>query len=503
MSINPWLGIEAGASPSTRSKELRRSWERFLSDRSAANVRVPIARSWRRSQAAGLEPWGGGLAPQLADVDEAWARWEAHPLAALAPLIEDGLASIAEATDHVVVVTDADGVLLWIRGNTGVRARAADTINFTEGALWSEDGAGTNAVGTALVEDHPVQVFAGEHFSEVVHEWACAAAPIHDPEDGRVLGVIDLTGPMRSAHPHSLGLAVAAANAVESQLRTTLLQRDMALHARFEDRILASGGRRALLSPSGRILVQEPSRWLADDRLEIPPGGGEVVLRDGARAFAERVGHEDAFVLREIDHGHADRRPSAVLHVTALGRDRADVEVGGRSMRLSRRHTEILVLLMMRPAGMSSDELAAELYGDRGRPGSVRVEISRLRAVLGDVIDTEPYRLAIGVESDVGRLRGLLDRGAIRVAAECYEAALLPRSDAPGIVREREALDAWVRQSVMTADDPEAIWAWVQSPPGSDDLPAWKRLLGGLAFHDPRRSLAATQVAALRAQYAG
>jgi hypothetical protein len=50
----------------------------------------------------------------------------------------------------------------------------------------------------------------------------------------------------------------------------------------------------------------------------------------------------------------------------------------------------------------------------------------------------------------------------------------------------------------MTADDPEAIWAWVQTPTGADDLPAWKRLLTGLQFHDPRRARAAARVGELR-----
>jgi hypothetical protein len=118
------------------------------------------------------------------------------------------------------------------------------------------------------------------------------------------------------------------------------------------------------------------------------------------------------------------------------------------------------------------------------------------------VIETDPYRLAVEVESDVNRVRGLLDRGAIREAAASYEGPLLPHSEAPGIVRDREALDVWLRHAAMTAGDAEALWAWVQCPSGRDDLPAWKRLLAELDFRDPRRSLAATRVALLRAAYA-
>ena len=57
-------------------------------------------------------------------------------------------------------------------------------MNFAEGTLWSEGGAGTNAIGTAIALDHAVQVFGPEHFSDPVQRWTCSAAPIHDPDTG-------------------------------------------------------------------------------------------------------------------------------------------------------------------------------------------------------------------------------------------------------------------------------------------------------------------------------
>jgi len=120
---------------------------------------------------------------------------------------------------------------------------------------------------------------------------------------------------------------------------------------------------------------------------------------------------------------------------------------------------------------MTSEELAADLYGDRGQPGAARVEVSRLRKRLGGGIDADAYRLPIDTESDLARVRTLLDRGEIRVAVEQYEGPLLPHSEAPGIVRERDELETWVRQGIMSADDRDALWAWVECPSGRDDLP--------------------------------
>ena len=57
-------------------------------------------------------------------------------------------------------------MLLRIQGDERLRNRAADEMNFIEGAPWSESGAGTNAIGTAVAAQYAVQVFAAEHFTE-------------------------------------------------------------------------------------------------------------------------------------------------------------------------------------------------------------------------------------------------------------------------------------------------------------------------------------------------
>ena len=148
-----------------------------------------------------------------------------------------------------MVVADADGTLLSVRGSVLVRGRAADEMNFAEGRAWSEAGAGTNAVGTAIAAGHAVQVFAAEHFADPVQRWTCAAAPVRDPEDGRVIGVIDLTGDFTGVHPHSLAVVVATAQAVEVFLRCRMHEHDDA--AALALRRPARPGRRAQRAGDG------------------------------------------------------------------------------------------------------------------------------------------------------------------------------------------------------------------------------------------------------------
>jgi hypothetical protein len=506
---NQWLAIDVATAPATRARQVRRAWERFVGGEApepvaGGNIRLPIADSWRRSAAAGVDPSGHRPAPVVADADEAGARWEVHPLNTLAPLIRSCLAATADESRHLIVVSDAGGVLLWVEGSGIVRRRAADEMNFAEGTLWSEGGAGTNAIGTALAARHAVQVFAAEHFNEVVQAWTCAAAPVHDPENGQIIGVIDLTGEMSSVHPHSMAVATATVQAVEAHLRVGLLDRDARLLQRHGGRLAGGAGPRAIVSPGGRIIASRPEGWLPGDRVAVPPGGGEVTL-GGVILAGEPLGAEEAYLVRPLlDAGHrrargdgrAGARP-ATLSLLGCG---GQAWVAGSPVALRPRHAEILALLGARPEGQSSEELAKAVYGDASRVGAVRVEVSRLRRLIGDLVDPGGYRLAAGVHCDVAEVCGLLHRGRVREAALRYVGPLLPRSTAPGIVAERDALAGWLRQSVMSGGDVDALWAWLQSASGANDRAAWQRLVARLPFADPRRSLAAARIGQLRGE---
>ena len=500
-----WLALDVATAPSRRARELRAAWERYMEhpgsedERLGAGLRAPIVDSWRRSFAAGVAPTGPGLAPVVSEEDETEERWRAHPLHAAMPVIRECVTATAVSGGYLVVITDADGTLLCIEGSSSVRMRAASDMNFAEGTSWNETGVGTNGIGVALAVDHAVQVFGPEHFLEPVQRWVCAAAPVHDPDTGDVLGAIDLTADFRTVHPASLALVATTAAAVEARMRLELLERDAALRSRYEDRVLSSPATHCLVSPSGRPITRPPSRWGPTDRLAIPPGGGEVTLPSGERAFAEPVsGTLEAFVVQTVDPRAGARATSPRLKVSFLGRDKAMLEVDGRRETLRPRLAEILALLCAHPEGLSPEALLAGLHGDGGRVSSVRVEVSRLRKLLGSCIEADRYRLTCGVESDVRRIEALLAAGDVRDAAAAYPGPMLPGSEAPAVVRDRERLETWMRHSVLTADDPETLWSWVRSTGGASDLVAWKRLLAQLPFRDPRRSQAAAAVQALR-----
>ena len=129
--------------------------------------------------------------------------------------------------------------------------------------------------------------------------------------------------------------------------------------------------------------------------------------------------------------------------------------------------------------------------------------MSRLRKLLGLAIRPIPTASTATSSPTSDACARCCARGAVQEAAELYAGPLLPHSDAPGVERERDALEGWIRHAVMTGDDREALWAWLQTPSGQDDRRAWKALLPHLDFRDPRRSRAAAQVGQLRSAYAG
>ncbi|WNM41044.1 transcriptional regulator [Micromonospora halotolerans] len=411
---DPWLALEFGADPAERIAQVGAAHEAFLTaGTTTGRVRDVVRRSWERS--ALLDP--EATAP-VDLTDDALADYRAaHPLNRVLPLFRDLLGGIALDGAHLMAVCDADGRLLWVEGHPGV-LRHAERMNFVPGARWDEAHAGTNAPGTALAVDHSVQIFATEHFVRPVQRWTCAAAPIHDPATGRLLGAIDITGGDHLATPQSLALVRATARAAEAFLAGAPTEPD-------------------------------------------------------------------------------------VLHVAALGRDEAELRVAGRRIRLGRRHSELLVLLLDHPEGRTGEQLGLDLYGDdRLHPVTLRAELSRLRRALGDeLLDSRPYRLRPAVRADFRTVTELLEGGDAAGALRAYPGPLLPGSDAPGVTRLRRLVDGQLRAAVLAAADPALLTAWTATPTGADDLAAWQALARALPPGAPRRPLALARARQLAEEY--
>lgn len=162
----------------------------------------------------------GGVHPdrdarsRMLSATETEERRHVSPLREVLPVLREGLLPTLDEALHILVVADADGRLLWREGHSSI-LRKADRLGFAVGADWDEAVVGTNGVGTALVARRPVQVFSAEHFVSSHHDWTCAGAPVRDPRDGRLLGVVDVSGPLTTMHPATLAWVSSVARLAE------------------------------------------------------------------------------------------------------------------------------------------------------------------------------------------------------------------------------------------------------------------------------------------------
>jgi transcriptional regulator of acetoin/glycerol metabolism len=210
--------VPRGADPAQLARDLDGARDAFVSTGATGPaVRRLVADSWLRSLASGVDPVGTLARIRIEEAALAEIR-AAHPLTLVMPVIRRLLVEDAADAGLLVAVSDAAGQLLYVEGASALRS-LAEGMHFVPGADWSETSAGTNAPGTALALDRPVQIFGSEHLSRQVTPWSCSAAPIHDPETGAMLGVLDVTGGADVAGPHSLSLVRATGAAAEAELR--------------------------------------------------------------------------------------------------------------------------------------------------------------------------------------------------------------------------------------------------------------------------------------------
>lgn len=412
---------------------IERAHEEFVggndTDPRLMGVRPLVRESWRRSL-AGLV--GAEAVPPL-ELSEAEleAYRSRHPLAGAMGMIRSLLLP-GDARDEsgvVVAVGDAAGRLLWVEGDRTVRSLTGD-MGFVAGANWSEEAVGTSAPGLALQLGRSLQIHGAEHYNRLVQPWSCTAAPVYDPETRSLLGVIDVTGGRDAVTPQAQLLVDATARAVEGEILVSRLR--------------------------ARAAVTAP----------IPIG-----RRRRARA-------PETTMLR------------------VLGRDRALLEVNdGLSQRLTEltaRHAEILLMLAVHREGLSSESLAALVYGEESA-GTLRPEMVRLRKVLERsaphlVPASRPYRLPAELDTDAHHLVSLLDRGAHRVALSEYRGPVLPVSIAPGVEDFRDTVRTALRESLLSEASVDVLLAYTDTAEGSDDEEVLRLVLSMLPARSPKRA---------------
>lgn len=132
------------------------------------------------------------------------------------PYIEQ-LFNFVKGNNFFVLLTDGEGCILNAMGDEKILSEAFN-LKMIPGAYMDEESIGTNAMGIVIKTGEHVQLSGDEHYIKAYHRWTCSAAPIKD-SNGNLIGVLDLTGYTDLVHPHTLGMVIAASNAIEEMIK--------------------------------------------------------------------------------------------------------------------------------------------------------------------------------------------------------------------------------------------------------------------------------------------
>lgn len=175
----------------------------------------------------------------------------------------------------------------------------------------------------------------------------------------------------------------------------------------------------------------------------------------------------------------------------------ARIQSGDQAVKIQPRLADILAMLVANPQGLTGEQLLLLVYGEGGRPGTLKSALSKLRRLVP--ISSQPYRLESILGADFVQLENALRVGAVREAVSLYTGSLLPQSEAPGVVELRERLDGAVRGAVLASSDGELVWQLAELL--GDDLEVWEAAVAQLPGADHRRALARVRTERLREQW--
>jgi hypothetical protein len=164
------------------------------------------------------------------------------------------------------------------------------TIGSSTTRRWSSrggSGRSCNAIGTALTEESPVQLFSAEHFESAQHPWYCSAVPVHDPHDGTLLGVVDISGPALTLHPAVRSLVTTAVRLAEARLMIIRQEQLNSLRDRMSAMLAGTPGPALVVDEAGWVAYQQGVR--TRDRIETPAPDRSILIPGAGLCLPEKI----------------------------------------------------------------------------------------------------------------------------------------------------------------------------------------------------------------------
>lgn len=209
-------------------KEIRKIWTALLHGEKISNdiVNKDIMGSWEESLKLGINPFMKKAKIFLEGYRLDSVMRKNKNMIDTSIQIMDNLYKFVKGSGFLVMLCDKDGNILRAVGDEDIMNYAC-SINFVTGANWSLESMGTNAISMVLNLKKPVQVFAEEHFCKTLKYWTCSSAPIFYNE--QLIGVLNMSAHYSKVQSHTLGMAVEAANAIESIMKEKKISRELSV----------------------------------------------------------------------------------------------------------------------------------------------------------------------------------------------------------------------------------------------------------------------------------
>ena len=201
--------------------ELVTAWNHFIHKESYdySFIRSDVFESWERSRTANVNPYN--IVSDILSPDELNVKITNNLdfIEIVRPYMER-LYSIIKDIGSYILLTDKNGYILDYVGNNEIVIGEQSVTMLVPGACRMESAAGTNAIGTALFLKKPIQLWGNEHYCEKHKVYTCSCAPILNSE-GNIIGAINITVLKEHAHPHTLGMAMSAADSISKEIKLT------------------------------------------------------------------------------------------------------------------------------------------------------------------------------------------------------------------------------------------------------------------------------------------
>ncbi|WP_303861479.1 sigma-54-dependent Fis family transcriptional regulator [Alkalibaculum bacchi] len=127
------------------------------------------------------------------------------------------LFNIIKKTGFMITLIDNNGIILdtYITPNILGKTKI-NLVNL------SEKKVGTNAMGTCLYLDKPIETWGWENAYADFHDFTTSASPIHDI-NGKLIGCIGITGYADTFSQHTLAMVMAISHTIENQLKLSVI----------------------------------------------------------------------------------------------------------------------------------------------------------------------------------------------------------------------------------------------------------------------------------------